>query len=79
MITRIVFSTSTPRKYYSCGDTRLRGKTVYVKQLRMTYDRMYGGWCGMSRRGKSLTEWVVKDGPRDRNSPNWKDPYAKKP
>lgn len=79
MITRISFSTSKPRRTYACGDTRMRGNTVYVKQLLIVWDSMYGGWVGRSSRGRTLCEWVVKDGPRDRNSLNWVNPHPKKP
>lgn len=67
----INFGSSKPRKSYGIGDTRKRGNTTYIKQFRLIHDPIHG-WCGMSRRGKSLTEWVVKDGPRDRKSPNYK-------
>lgn len=72
-LTRITltFGNSKPRKTYSVGDTRKRGKATYIKQYRLTRDPMHG-WCHESRRGKLLTEWVVKDGPRDRKSPNYK-------
>lgn len=72
-ITRITITigSSKPRKTYHVGDTRKRGRTTYIKQFRITRDPMHG-WCYQSRRGKLLTEWVVKDGPRDRESPNFK-------
>lgn len=68
-ITRITltFGNSKPRKTYSVGDTRQRGNTTYIKQFRMTRDPMHG-WAHQSRRGRLLTEWVVKGGPRDRKA-----------
>ena len=74
MITRITFSTAKPRKHYPVGSTRLRGGKTYIKQFRMTFDSMSRKWCYLGGRGGTKTEWVVKDGPNDRESPNWEKP-----
>lgn len=69
----ITFGGSKPRKTYGWGDTRMRGNTTYIKQPVMAYDYRTREPIGyQSRRGRILTEWVVKDGPRDRNSSNFK-------
>jgi len=71
MITRATFCFATPKKRYSVGDTRKRGNTTYVKQIKYTRDPAYG-ICQESRRGKTLCEGVVKGSIRDQKHPEWK-------
>ena len=38
MITKATFYFGTPRNKYWVGDTRMRGKTEYIKQIRYSRD-----------------------------------------
>lgn len=59
------------RKTYAWGATRMRGKTELILQPKLCIER--GEVRGYySRRGKTLTEWVRRGGPRDHSVEGWK-------